>query len=214
MSVVTHRRALHRIPELDRDLPETTAYVKGVLAPLPCAVTEPIPGAVCAFFDAGRERTAAFRADMDALPVTEATGLPFASRHPGRMHACGHDGHTAMALSLAEWAAGHLGALPRNLLLLFQPAEETTGGAEDLCRTGILGDRRVDRVFGLHIWPGLPAGEVWTRPGPLMARSSEVSLQIRGRSVHISRAEEGLDALWAGCEFLRRAYAQIGRAHV
>ena len=207
MSVVAHRRALHQIPELDRDLPRTTAYVKGVLSGLPCTVTEPIPGAVCAFFDAGRERTAAFRADMDALPVTEASGVPFASRHPGRMHACGHDGHTAMALSLAEWVAERLADLPRNLLLLFQPAEETTGGAEDLCRTGLLAERRVERVFGLHLWPGLPAGEVWTRPGALMARSSEVSLSVRGRSVHISRVAEGRDALWAGCEFLRRAYA-------
>lgn len=206
MSVVAHRRALHRIPELDRKLPETTAYVEKVLRGLPCQVAAPIPGAVCAFFDAGKPDTVAFRADMDALPVTEETGLPYASCHPGRMHACGHDGHTAMALALAELAARRLRELPHNVLFLFQPAEETTGGAQELCGTGILERHRTLRIFGLHLWPGLPAGTVWTRPGPLMARSSEVTLHAAGKSVHLSRAEEGRDALWAACLFLRRAY--------
>ena len=86
-TVAAHRRALHRIPELDDRLPETCAYVRRVLEPLGCKITAPIPGGLCAFFDAGKPETAAFRADMDALPVTEATGLPYASRHPGQMHA-------------------------------------------------------------------------------------------------------------------------------
>ncbi len=207
--VVAYRRALHQIPELDRDLPETLAFVRSRLEGLPCRLLAPIPGSLCAFFDAGKPETVAFRADLDALPVTEATGAPYASRHPGKMHACGHDGHTAMMLSLAETVAGSLSSLPRNVLFLFQPAEETTGGAEDLCRTGILQDHGVSRVFGLHLWPGLPAGSVWSRPGPLMARSSEITLELTGRSVHISRYREGLDALAAGAEFLRRAYAMV-----
>ena len=85
--VVEYRRALHRIPELDNQLPETTAYVTRVLSGLPCRLMNPIRGSVCAYFDAGRRDTVAFRADMDALPEEEATGLPFASEHPGRMHA-------------------------------------------------------------------------------------------------------------------------------
>ena len=204
-SVAAHRRSLHQIPELDRELPETLAYLEGVLGGLPCRLFRPTPGSLCAFFDRGQGETAAFRADMDALPVTEATGLPYASRRPGRMHACGHDGHMAMALALGERVA-RLEALPRNVLLLFQPAEETTGGAEELCRSGVLEEYRVSRIFGLHLWPGLPAGTVWTRPGPLMARSSEVTLRAQGRSVHISRAAEGQDALWAACRFLQGAY--------
>ncbi len=128
MTVVDYRRALHRIPELDDRLPETAAYVRSVLAPLGCEVSSPIPGSVCAWFDRGQAGTVAFRADMDALPVEEKTGLPFASVHPGAMHACGHDGHTAMALALAEYAAA-CPDLKRNVLLLFQPAEETTGGS-------------------------------------------------------------------------------------
>lgn len=204
-SVVAHRRALHRIPELSDQLPETAAYVRSVLAPLSCTVTTPIPSAICAFFDAGKPETVAFRADMDALPVTERTGLPYASIHPGRMHACGHDGHMSMALALAEHVSARLSELPRNVLFLFQPAEETFGGASPLCATGILEQHHVQRVFGLHLWPGLPAGAVYTRPGPLMARANEVTITVTGKSVHLSRAAEGRDALAAGLDYYRRA---------
>lgn len=209
LSVIAHRRALHRIPELDDQLPETVRYVRSVLEPLGCEISAPIPGSVCAFFDAGKAETVAFRADMDALPVTEVTGLPYASVHPGRMHACGHDGHTAMALALAEYVSAHLRALPRNVLFLFQPAEETTGGAERLCGSGILERHHVVRIFGLHLWPGLGAGRAFTRPGPLMARANEVTVTITGKSVHLSRASEGRDALAAGAEYLRRAYGMV-----
>lgn len=210
-SVVAHRRALHRIPELDHNLPETLAYVTSVLKPLKGTVSFPTSGSVCAFFDAGKPETVAFRADMDALPVMEATGLSYVSVHPGRMHACGHDGHTAMALALAEYVSGHLSEVPRNVLFLFQPAEETTGGAKDLCGTGILESCHVTRIFGLHLWPGLEAGRVFSRPGPLMARSNEVTVTVTGKSVHLSRAAEGLDALTAGVSFLQRAYDMIAR---
>lgn len=119
MSAVDYRRALHRIPELDNQLPETVQLVQRILAPLPCRVFSPITGSVCAWFDAGKSDAVAFRAELDALPVTEATDLPYASVHPGRMHACGHDAHTAMVLTLAEYAAEHLGrAAPERALPL------------------------------------------------------------------------------------------------
>lgn len=206
MSVVEYRRALHRIPELDNQLPETAAAVKKILTPLPCRLFSPITGSVCAWFDAGKEDAVAIRAELDALPVTEATGLPYASVHPGRMHACGHDAHAAMALTVAEYAAEHLRELPRNVLFLFQPSEETTGGAGKLCETGVLERHRVRRIFGLHLWPGLEAGVIASRPGPLMARSNEVTVTVTGRSVHMSRAAEGRDALTAGISYLQRAY--------
>ena len=207
MSVVEYRRRLHRVPELDNRLPETTAYVRSLLEPLGCRVFSPITGSVCAWFDAGRGESVAFRADLDALPVPERTGLPFASEHPGVMHACGHDGHAAMVLALAEHLAAHLAELPRNVLLIFQPSEETTGGAGKLCETGVLERYRVRRIFGLHLWPGLEAGVAASRPGPLMARSNEVTVTVEGHSVHMSRASEGRDALTAGLDFLQRAYA-------
>ena len=206
MSAVDYRRALHRIPELDNQLPETVQLVQRILAPLPCRVFSPITGSVCAWFDAGKSDAVAFRAELDALPVTEATDLPYASVHPGRMHACGHDAHTAMVLTLAEYAAEHLAELPRNVLFLFQPSEETTGGAGKLCESGVLERSRVRRIFGLHLWPGLEAGTIASRPGPLMARSNEVTVTVEGRSVHMSRADEGLDALTAGISYLQRAY--------
>ena len=138
MSVVDYRRHLHRIPELDNQLPQTVAYVRSLLEPLGCKIFSPITGSVCAWFDAGQNESVAFRADLDALPVTEQTGLPYASEHCGIMHACGHDGHTAMVLALAEYVAAHLQELPRNVLLIFQPSEETTGGAGKLCEAGVL----------------------------------------------------------------------------
>nr|WP_325211701.1 M20 family metallopeptidase [uncultured Oscillibacter sp.] len=207
--VVEYRRALHRIPELDDRLPETCAYVRSALASFDLEAFSPIPSGVCAYLDAGKAETVAFRADMDALPVEEVTGLPYASAHAGAMHACGHDGHTAMVLALAEYAAARREALPRNVLFLFQPAEETTGGAEKLCNTGILERYHAARVFALHLWPKLERGRVYCRPGPIMARSNEVTVTLTGKSVHIGRAAEGIDAMTAGAEYLRRAYAML-----
>lgn len=206
MQVIEYRRALHRIPELDRDLPETLAYLRSVLEPLGFALFSPIPGALCAFFDFGKEDAIAFRSDADALPIQEQTGLPFASTHPGKMHACGHDGHMSMVLDLAVWLDKQ-NDLNHNVLLIFQPAEETTGGAKDLCQSGVFEQYNVKCLFGLHLWPALPAGVVASRKKEMMSRSCEVSVTITGRSSHIAKAEEGLDALAAGVEFYRRAVA-------
>ena len=211
-SVIEFRRALHRIPELDDHLPETCAYVRSALASFDLESFSPIPSSVCAFVDAGKSETVVFRADMDALPIQEATGLDYASRHPGTMHACGHDANTAMALALAGYASAHRAELPRNALFLFQPSEETTGGAEKLCGTGILEQHSAVRVFAMHLWPQLEAGEIYSRPGPVMARSNEITVTITGKSVHIGRASDGIDALAAGVEYVRRSYALADEA--
>ncbi|MBQ7871413.1 MAG: amidohydrolase [Oscillospiraceae bacterium] len=202
--LTTDRRALHRIPELDRRLPETAAYLRSALEPLPCRVFSPWEDAVCAYFDFHREATIAFRSDMDALPVTELTGLPHASVHPGCMHACGHDGHMAILLGLAR----HLAESPAssNVLLIFQPAEETTGGAKAICDTGLLEQYGVRRIYGLHLWPGSPKGQVASCPGGMMARSCELHCEIQGRSVHLARWQEGQDALLAAVRLVDRAY--------
>lgn len=209
LPVIEYRRALHRIPELDDSLPETRAYVRSALSGFGLEPFSPIPSSVCAFLDAGRPETVAFRADMDALPIREATGLPYASSHQGAMHACGHDANTAMTLALAEHACKHREELPRNVLFLFQPSEETTGGAERLCETGLLEKHNVSRVFAMHLWPGLELGKIYSRPGPIMARSNEVTVTLTGKSVHIGKASEGIDALAAGAEYLLRAYAMV-----
>lgn len=204
MQVIQHRRALHQIPELDRDLPETLAYLRRVLSPMKCTLSFPIPGSLCAFFDFGRPDAIAFRSDADALPIPEKTGLPFASRHPGRMHACGHDGHMAIALELARRLARRE-VLPHNMLLVFQPAEETTGGAQAICHSGVFDQYRTKAIFGLHLWPDLPAGVLASIPGGMMCRSSEVTLTVTGRSAHVARAGLGRDALEAAARWYLEA---------
>ena len=143
---------------------------------------------------------------MDALPIAEKTGAAYASEHPGRMHACGHDGHMAVLLELARRLSKRK-QLSRNILLVFQPAEEATGGAKDICDTGIFAQYRVEAIFGLHLWPGLPKGRIFSRPGEMMSRSAELDVDISGRSAHIGRSWEGIDATEAACVFLQRAYA-------
>ena len=202
----TYRRDLHGIPELGFDLPKTIQYVQGVLRSLDCEISYPAQSAICAFFDGGKADTLAFRADLDALPVQEATGAPYVSRHLGRMHACGHDGHTALLLAFAGLVQERICSLAHNVLLIFQPAEETTGGARLICESNILERYNTSGIFALHLWPELPKGELWTRPGPVMAKTGIVQVEIEGKSAHVARAAEGADALRAGVDFLSRAY--------
>ena len=206
MQIIEDRRALHRIPEPDFRLPKTLAYLRNALEGLNCEVFAPIETALCAWFDFGAERTIAFRADMDALPITEKTGLPFASRHEGYMHACGHDGHMAIALEVCRRLSAKKENL-NNVLMVFQPAEETIGGAKPICDTGVFQKYGVEAIFGLHVWPALEAGVLHTRKGPMMSRVSEISVEIQGRPAHIGKAWEAIDALAAGVEFYSKARA-------
>ena len=206
-----YRRDLHRIPELDFDLSQTISYIEDALALLSCEVTHPCRSCTCAYFDAGASATTAIRADMDALPITEETGAAFASTHAGKMHACGHDAHMAMALATATFVDRALrenpSSLKRNVLFVFQPAEETTGGAKTVCESGVFERYRVDRIFGFHVWPDLPAGTLASCAGPLLARSSETHIHIHGTSIHIAKtygvpAEASHDAALAAARFL------------
>ena len=203
--IIENRRALHQIPELDRQLPGTAAYLRAELQGLGCTLTSPMEGSVCAFFDFGAEQTIAFRADMDALPIEEKSGAPYASRHPGRMHACGHDGHMAILLELARRLSKRK-RRNRNILLVFQPAEEASGGAKEICDSGIFAQYKVEAIFGLHLWPGLPKGKIFSKPGEMMSRSAELDVDIFGKSAHIGRSWEGNDAMEAACGFLQKAY--------
>lgn len=210
MEIFKDRQALHRIPELDRHLPETMEYLQNSLKHGSCRVFSPMEGALCAWFDFGAEKAIAFRSDADGLPIPERSGKAYASRHPGKMHACGHDGHMAILLELARRLDGKK-HLNRNVLLVFQPGEETGGGARDLCDTGIFREYHVEAIFGLHLWPGLEEGVIFSRKNEMMSRSCEVKVDIYGKTAHIARAEEGLDALAAGVEFYRRVTAMEAR---
>lgn len=201
-----YRRDLHRIPELDFDLPKTCRYIKEVLTKYNCRLIEPSPSAVCAWFDLGKKETVAFRADMDALPISEKNHCSYASTHQGKMHACGHDGHMAMVLALAEMIERRKETLQYNVMLIFQPAEETEGGAESIVNSGVLTTYHVVRLFGCHLWPDLAAGTIGARSGAMMAKSSEVEVRIQGRSAHIAKARQGQDALYAAAAFLTAIY--------
>ena len=203
MQIVEDRRQLHRIPELELCLPKTMVYLKNSLSPLNCRVFSPMESSLCAFFDFGKESAIAFRADCDALPIHENSNAPYASIHEGNMHACGHDGHMAILLELARRLSDKK-ELPHNVLLIFQPGEESPGGAKLLCDTGVLEQHKVKAIFGLHLWPGLAEGQVFCREMEQMARASEVTVDIYGKSAHIARPDKGLDALAAATAFYTR----------
>jgi len=206
LDVIETRRQLHKIPEIGFDLPETVQYVKNALSGLSCKVFEPCQSAVCAFFDMGGQDAIAFRADMDALQVSEKTGASFSSAHEGKMHACGHDGHVAMLLALAH-EIDAMGEKPlHNILLVFQPAEESGGGAQFVCESGVFEEYAVKCIFAIHLWPFLPLGGVFSRPGAMMACACEVDITMEGRSAHVAKASEGADALEALAKTLLGCY--------
>ena len=206
MQIVQDRRALHQIPELDRNLPKTMEYLTQALTGLKCQVFAPMDGALCAWFDFGADHAIAFRSDADALPIQEKNKCDYASRHDGQMHACGHDGHMAILLELAR-RLDRKESLPHNVLLVFQPAEETTGGARELCATKIFKKHKVEAIFGLHLWPNLSKGVIASRRNEMMSRSCEVTVDIFGKSAHIAKAADGIDAMAAGVEFYRKVMA-------
>ena len=200
MQIIEDRRQLHRIPELELCLPKTMAYLKKSLSGLNCRVFSPMDSSLCAFFDFGKEDTIAFRADCDALPIAEKNDVSYVSTHEGNMHACGHDGHMSILLELAR-RLDRKEALPHNILLIFQPGEENPGGAEKIVETGVLEQYHVSAIFGLHLWPGLEKGEVFSKENALMSHSSEINVDIYGRSAHIGKAWEGIDALAAAVAY-------------
>lgn len=207
------RRELHQIPELDKALPKTLSFLLSHLTPLPCRIWSPTLSSLAVYFDFHQDHTLAFRSDMDALPIRETNDMSYVSQHPGKMHACGHDGHMAMLLEFAQYAV-KLKTCRYNILLLFQPAEETSGGAEDICKTGLLKKLHVAAVFGIHLWPNLSSNTIASKPGALMAGSHEIHLFVKGRSAHIASCENGKDALHAATELLQIIYEHFpGNEH-
>ena len=192
------RRELHRIPELENQLPETCAYVKGQMQGLHCRITEPVQGSVCAFFDEGKEDAIAFRADMDALPITEQTGLPFASAHPGKMHACGHDGHQAVAFELGRFIVANRDRLTGRIRFIFQPGEEGSRGAYPIVQSGLLDD--VDTLLCAHIATDLQAGTVVAAPEKFLC-TTKIDLHFEGVQAHAGMQPQlGRNALLAAAD--------------
>jgi hippurate hydrolase len=207
--VIGYRRDLHKIPELGFFVYKTNAYVKDILQRLNCRVEPVAKTGLVAYFDFGKEQTLCFRADMDGLPIEEETGLDYASTHEGCMHACGHDGHMANLLGFARVLSEYIDddkSFNYNALLLFQPAEETIDGALTILGTHIFEHFNVKAIFGLHMWPFLEKGEITTKPGPMMAKSTALAIDITGLSAHCGEPDKGHDALAAGCRFVNLLY--------
>lgn len=197
------RQTLHRAPELGNQEFKTSAYLRSVLEPLGLMVENPFGTALCATLHGARPgKTAALRADMDALPVTEATGADFSSRTPGVMHACGHDIHMTAAVGAAILLAAHRETLCGSVRFLFQPDEEGSGGAQRFVDAGCL--RGVDAVFGAHVSPELPLGTVGVRYGKFYAASDTFSITVHGKSAHGAEPEKGIDALQAAARLAVR----------
>lgn len=159
-----------------------------------------------------RGRTIGLRADMDALPMTETTGLPFASRHPGAAHSCGHDGHTAIALGAARLLNSMKEELAGNVKLFFQPAEETVGGARRMIGQGCLEDPYVDYVLGLHMDPSLPCREVEFKHGKMMAASDEFTILLHGKGSHGAHPEKGCDTIAMAAQLITSLQTVVSRS--
>jgi amidohydrolase len=160
----------------------------------------------------GRRPTLLLRADMDALPLQEENTHEFRSQVPGKMHACGHDGHTAILLSAAAVLNGRRERLAGDVKLVFQPAEEDPGGARPMIEAGVLEDPRVDAALGLHLWTQLPAGTVGTSPGPLMASADEFTIEIRGRGGHAASPHTTIDSVVVAAHVITALQTVISRS--
>lgn len=201
-----HRIALHQIPEIGFHEFKTKKYLYEQVKNSGGVLHEIGETGLLLYFDNHQQETIAFRTDIDALPIKEETDLPFASTHEGFMHACGHDGHMAMLLGLTEYVSQHVDELLYNVVLIFQPSEEISGGAESVIQTGLLDHYQVKAIFGFHLWPGLPEGEVYSRAGAFMAQSSETDIIIKGKSVHIASSEKGIDSIENAVRFMKEVY--------
>lgn len=211
--IIEIRRDLHRHPELSWREERTTATVERALAALgiparrfagQTGVLGTLRGGL-----PGAGRTLVLRADMDALPIPERTGLPFASEQAGVMHACGHDTHTAMLLGAAELLAGQAAHFGGEVRLLFQPAEEVNEGAEACIRQGVLDG--ADAVLGMHVWGDFDAPYVNLDGGPRMASCDNFRVTVRGVSAHGSAPQQGVDAIVAAAAVVTQLQTVVSR---
>jgi amidohydrolase len=203
-SLIALRRDLHRHPELSFQEHRTAEVIAERLHAAKLDVRTGIAGTGVVGILHGDKpgRTIAWRADIDALPLTEKLDVPFASSNPDVMHACGHDGHTAIGITLAEILAARRDALPGTIVFIFQPAEEIFAGAKPMIEAGVLNDPRVDEVYGLHLITEIPAGRVAVRPGPCMASADFFDVEVEGKGGHGAYPHLSIDPITVAANVL------------
>ncbi|MGB3866271.1 MAG: M20 aminoacylase family protein [Xanthobacteraceae bacterium] len=216
--IMAWRRHLHSHPELMYDVEDTAAFVTERLREFGCdevatglgrtGVVGVIRGRRPA---AGAVRTIGLRADMDALPIAEETNLSYASKAPGKMHACGHDGHTAMLLGAARYLA-ETRDFAGEAVVIFQPAEEGGAGADAMIKDGLMERFRIDQVFGMHNGPGLPIGAFALRPGPIMAATDAIDIRIEGVGGHAARPHKCIDSVLVGAQLVTALQSIVSRS--
>ena len=207
------RRHLHAHPELSKQEAETAAFVQARLAELGVPFEAGIGGhGVVATISRGRSnRSVGLRADMDALPITETTGVPHASTNPGVMHACGHDGHTTSLLGAAALLARDE-SWTGTVRLVFQPAEEGAGGALAMLADGLFDRFPMERIFGFHNWPGLEAGTVAVHDGPVMAGGARIEIRVKGHAGHAALPHLARDPMLASAHLLVAQQSVVSRS--
>lgn len=210
--VVNIRRKLHKYPELDFSLPKTTEIICDTLDKLKINYKKNIgkSGIVAEIEGENKNITLAFRADMDALPILEETECDFRSKHNGKMHACGHDAHMSVLLGVAKVISENIKELPCNVKLIFQPAEETTGGALPMIKEGVL--ENVDGIFGLHVDPSISAGKIGIKYGPMNAASTRIKIRIKGKSCHGAYPSTGVDSIVVAAQVITALQTIVSRS--
>jgi hippurate hydrolase len=210
--LVSIRRDIHAHPELCFEEQRTSDLIANVLSEWDIPVHRGLAktGIVGVIRGRGGARALGLRADIDALPITERNQFAHASVHPGKMHACGHDGHTAMLLAAAKHLSEHRN-FDGTVYLIFQPAEEGGGGAREMIKDGLFERFPMDAIFGIHNWPGLAVGQFAVRSGPVFASSNEFRVLIGGKGGHAAMPHEAIDPILTSCHLVQAFQAIITR---
>ena len=195
--IIKNRRALHQIPETALEEVKTKKYLKNYLISIGLEPQEIVETGLFVYIEGkDKENCIAFRSDIDALNIKEETGAEFESKHVGKMHACGHDGHMTTLLAFAKYLTT-IHPLEKSVLLIFQPAEESPGRAKDIVETGLLKKYNVKAIYGMHLFPELPEGTVASKEGPFFAQAALMTTTITGKSGHGAMPHKTIDPLMA-----------------
>src|SRR5476649_1567138 len=215
--ITAWRRDLHAHPELLYDVHRTAAAVADKLKSFGCdeVVTGIGRTGVVGVIHGSKgpqttRKVVGLRADMDALPIQEATEVPYKSTVPGKMHACGHDGHTAMLLGAARYLA-ETRNFAGTAVVIFQPAEEGGAGGKAMVQDGLMERFRIEEVYGMHNYPGLPVGQFAIRPGALMASADRLTIQIEGHGGHAARPHLTIDSVLVGAQMINQIQSIVAR---